>query len=360
LENDHTLIVLLPGPSKLSIEPDGKKGPLLLFANPLEQNAPLSNSPGVIYFGPGIHEAGRIELTNNQTLYLAGGSVVKGGVVAQGENIHILGRGILDGSDWAWLKGPTPDVVQIHGTNVEVSGITIRGASHWTIVPDASRWVTIRNVKLCGSRVQNDDGIDPCNSQDVLISDCFIRSDDDCIALKGLNFDAPNSNIERITIENSVLWCDRARVFLLGHESRAKFMRAITLRNLDIIHFAMVPFLLEPGEEMMLQDVNIEDVRINGEGQQELIRLKPTVNQYMHNKVPGHIQGVHFRSLSLSGEPGVYKVQIIGADERHKVEDVTFENVDFCGEKLAADASRVHTGPHAEKISFNASAPDQK
>ena len=31
----------------------------------------------------------------------------------------------------------------------------------------------IRNVKLCNSRVQNDDGVNPCNSQDVLITGLF-------------------------------------------------------------------------------------------------------------------------------------------------------------------------------------------
>ena len=99
--------------------------------------------------------------------------------------------------------------------------------------------------------------------------DCFIRSDDDCIALKGLDFQAANSNVEHITVENCVLWCDRARVFLLGHESRAAFMRDVTLRNLDIIHFAMTPFLMEPGEDMCLENVHIENVRLYGEGQGE-------------------------------------------------------------------------------------------
>ena len=108
--------------------------------------------------------------------------------------------------------------------------------------------VTVRNVKICNSRVQNDDGINPCNSQDVLITDCFIRSDDDCVALKGLNFrEGTNNNVERITVENSILWCDRARIFLLGHESRAEFMRDVTLRNLDIMHFTMTAFLAGTG-----------------------------------------------------------------------------------------------------------------
>src|SRR5262249_50405901 len=160
-----------------------------------------------VYFGPGVHQPGRIEVGDNQTVYLAGGAVVKGAIVAHGSNIRIQGRGILDGSDYEWRKGPANFTIGITGTNVEVSGITIRGSSHWTLVPNGSRDVTIRNVKICGGRVQNDDGINPCNSQNVHISDCFIRTDDDCVAMKGLDLKRPNNNVENIVVENSTLWC---------------------------------------------------------------------------------------------------------------------------------------------------------
>jgi beta-glucanase (GH16 family) len=346
LDGDNTLILSLPGPRKLSIEPDGKKGPLLLFANALEESAPKPDAPGVIYFGPGVHKPGQIIVTNNQTLYLAGGAVVKGGIIAQGENIRITGRGILDGSDWEWRKGPTPTVVSIRGTNVEVSGITIRGASHWTVVPRDSQHVTVRGVKICGARVQNDDGINPCNSQDVLITDCFIRTDDDCVALKGLDLSGPNNNVERITVEHCTLWCDRARIFLLGHESRAPFMRDITLRDLDIIHFTMTAFLFEPGEEMRLENVTVENVRVHGEGQNELVRLKPVVNQYMRNKVPGYIRNVSFRNVTVFGKPGGYRVQMSGADDQHDVRGVTFENVEILGTKLIQGSDRFQVGPN--------------
>ena len=353
LEGDHVLVLSLSGPCKLSLEPNGKRGPLLLFANPLESQPPKPKKADVIYFGPGIHKAGRIELTNNQTLYLAGGAVVKGGIDAHGENIRIQGRGILDGSDWEWTKGPTPFVVLIRGTNIDISGITIRGAWHWTIVPRNSRDVVVRNVKLCGARVQNDDGINPCNSQNVLITDCFIRTDDDCVALKGLDLNGPASNVEGIRVENSTLWCDRARIFLLGHESRAPFMRDIRLRNLDIIHFSMTAFLFEPGEEMRLQDVTVENVRVNGEGQSELIRLKPVVNQYMHNKVPGYIRSVAFGDLSVSGQPGPYRVQLSGADAQHDIQDVSFKHVQILGSELGATSERLELGGHVQNLEFS-------
>ncbi len=352
LRDEHTLVLTLPGPCKLSIEPDGKKGPLLLFANELENKAPKPGSPHLLYFGPGVHKPGKILLTNDQTLYLAGGAVVKGGIQAEGNNIRVVGRGILDGSDWEWRKGPTACVLMIHGTNVEVSGITIRGASHWTIVPRDSRKVTVRGVKICGSRVQNDDGINPCNSQDVLITDCFIRSDDDCVAMKGLELKGPESNVESVTVENCTLWCDRARIFLLGHESRAPYMRGITLRNLDIIHFTMTAFLFEPGEEMRLEDVTVKDVRVHGEGQGELIRLKPVVNQYMRNKVPGHITNIRFESLKVTGSPGAYRVQVSGADATHQVRNVSFKGVEILGTPLTRDSQTLEAGAFVEGLRF--------
>jgi len=353
VEDDHTLSLTLDRPCKFSVEPDGKKGPLLLFANPPETEAPKDGDPNVVYFGPGVHKPEKIVLQSHQTLYLAGGAVVKAEVLAEGTNIRIRGRGILDGSDWEWRKGPVGNLIGIRNSaDVEVRDIILRGSSHWTIVPRNSQKVTIRNVKICNSRVQNDDGINPCNSQDVLITDCFIRSDDDCVALKGLDFSAPNSNVERITVENSILWCDRARIFLLGHESRAAFMRNVTLRNLDIIHFSMTPFLLEPGEDMHLEDVTAQDIRIHGEGQKEFIRLRPVVNQYMRTKVPGFIRGVRFQNVTIEGQPGDYLVQIAGADAEHDVRDVTFENVSILGSPLTEKSDRVRLGEHMADIRF--------
>lgn len=354
IDTDHILSFHLDRPRKLSIEPDGRKGPLLVFANPPEVNPPKPDSKDVVYFGPGVHKPGKIELHDGQTLYIAGGAVVKGGVVAQGDHITIRGRGILDGSDWNWREGPTNTTIDIHGANVEVEGITIRGASHWTIVPQHSRNVTIRNVKICNGRVQNDDGINPCNSQDVLITDCFIRSDDDCVAMKGLGFGGENDNVERITVENCVLWCDRARIFLLGAESRAKYMRNIILRNLDIIHFTMTPFLFEPGEDMRLDHVTVQDVRIRGEGQRELIGLRPVVNQYMLTKTPGFVSNIHFESVSLAGVPGKYFVQLAGADETHSVTMIVFRNIVILGQPLTAASKHVQIGEHVDAVTFEA------
>jgi hypothetical protein len=53
--------------------------------------------------------------------------VVKGAIVARGSNIQVRGRGILDGSDHEWRKGPYGSTIGISGDHVTVEGITIRG-----------------------------------------------------------------------------------------------------------------------------------------------------------------------------------------------------------------------------------------
>ena len=129
-------------------------------------------------------------------------------------------------------------------------------------------------------------------------------------------------------------------------------MRGVTLRNLDVIHFSMTPFLLEPGEDMRLEDVVIDDVRIHGEGQNELIRLRPVVNQYMHKKTPGSIRNIQFKNITLEGSPGAYRIQLAGADGEHDVREVAFENVSILGQPLSADSANLNLGEHVEGVRF--------
>lgn len=357
----NTVTFTINKPCKLSIEPDGRIEPLLIFANAPEVNPPKKDDPNVIYFGPGIHKPVKIKLSSNQTLYIAGGAIVKGGVEVTGNNIKIMGRGILCGNDWEWRKGPGNMIGMRNATNVTVDDIILRGAWSWAIPIYNSDSVTITNIKLVCSKNPNDDGINPCNSQNVHIRDCFIRTDDDCIAMKGIKFGSDNDNVEYITVENCILWSDRARVFLLGHESRAKYMRHIVLRDLDIMHFNMSPFLLEPGEEMSIEDVLVENVKAyadypkqSGEQTFELIRLKPTVNQYMKNQVPGKISNIIFKNIELTGEEkeGRYNVLIVGADKDHMVTDVLFENIIWFGKTLQKNSDQVKIDGNTENIQF--------
>jgi hypothetical protein len=129
-------------------------------------------------------------------------------------------------------------------------------------------------------------------------------------------------------------------------------MRDITLRNLDIIHYTMTPFLFEPGEDMRLENVLVENVRLHGEGQNEFIRLKPVVNQYMRKKVPGFVKNVRFKNVAVTGRPGGYRVQLEGADAEHTVEYVTFESVTILGKPVTRTTPGVSIGKNVGNVRF--------
>ena len=378
--DDGSFSFAVDKPCRFSVEYNGREHPLLVFVNEPEKDVPDPSDPNVVFFGPGVHEPenGRVALTDNQTLYLAPGAVVKCGIHAQGKNITIRGRGIVDSTPWEWRHGPTGHVVSLENSqNVKIEGIIIRGASRWTLVPINCDDVDIDNVKICGGRVQNDDGINPCNSRRVHVKNTFIRSDDDCMALKGLENEY--GNCEDVTAENCVFWCDRARIVLMGHESRAPYMRRVTFRNIDVIHAQTRNFLLEPGERMRMEDVLFENIRFetgadNALSPEALEKMKdldasklrfdidvankdnwlfvarPAVNQYMRTQEPGYIKNITIRNIAVDGALSYCGMLFSGADAEHRLEGLTIENVEMFGLKFDKESPLLHIGDFVDGI----------
>lgn len=367
-------------PGQIVFAPDGKNGPLLLFANPPEPAPPEANDPKVRFFGPGLHRAGAIQLTNNQTLYLAAGAVVQGGIHARGTNITIRGRGILDGHAYPRFQGPTRYPVLLENCrDVTVEGIVVRDGWSWTFVPGGCDRVCVENVKLLSARVENGDGFDIVNSRNVTIANCFVRSDDDSVTPKGMGArwqgfygdtgsGAPTARptqglpVENLRVENCVLWSDRAHIWRIGCESQAEAFRNFVFRNIDVIHFPdlwtpdEVPFCisLEPSEGMVQENILFEDIRIRTAGQRGLIDVRPKVTQWARQPVPGRIQNVVFRNVSFNGPtgPAPGRIRVSGPGPHHSVANVRFENVTRNGEALTATAPGVELLGFIEGLSF--------
>ncbi|MBO7722723.1 MAG: hypothetical protein J6S27_02970, partial [Thermoguttaceae bacterium] len=144
--------------------------------------------------------------------------------------------------------------------------------------------------------------------------------------------------------------------------------RRVTFRDCDIIHSQNRNFLLEPGENMRMENLLFENLRFEANPKFELtdsdnrqidfnnLRFdvdtadketwlfvgRPAVNRYMKTQVPGYIRDVTIRDITVTGPVGYYGILFSGADEDHTTEGVLIENVVLFGEKQGSDSPRIH------------------
>lgn len=357
----------------LSIEPDAKKGPLLLFANPIEVNPPTPSTPGVVYFGPGLHRpaGGVIYLADNQTLYLAGGAVVQAAVDIIGKsNVKIRGRGIMDGLPWTPQLGPTgpnrswrgePMILAKNCANLSLDGIILKDSWRFNVGVYSTSLFTATNVKIVSVRGENEDGIDFFNTQRVTISDSFLRTDDSTIALLVNWTSAPTTDV---TVTRCSLWTDRAECFLIGATGYwgtgvklgvpAPPMSGLRFVDNDVLHYYYRAIMLSGNHNQVLEDVRFENIRINHEGQGLLLQVQPAANADPQTASP--IRNVLFKDIVTTGNAGNYgQIRVTSTDSTSPVSNVTFQNVVRRGQLALRTSPEVVVGSNTSNIVFIAS-----
>jgi len=317
------------GPGQLVIEV-GDKPPLFLFANPEETAKPLPAGENVKYFGPGVHKTGYIELRDNETLYLAAGAVVYGGIRAKNvSNIKVLGRGILDGN-YEFRQ-----MVEIEDCrNIQFEGVTIRNGRGWTNTLINCREVEYNFVKVMGFGPSSD-GVNPAGSQNVRITNCFLRNTDDCVAIKASDYNHPVKNV--YVANNIMIGFAYADGVTIGFETNAKEISNVIVTNCDILmarggsrvdgHSGFSIICDGPAK---INDILFENIRVE-QSEIKLFELNITDGTLYGEDLPGHISDVTVRNVNWFHEGPIV---LQGLDQDHQVENVLFENCIVAGQPL--------------------------
>jgi len=353
-----TIRFTLARPGQVTVEVNGMRRALHLFANPPEENVPDPSDPDVLYFGPGVHCPGVIHMTAGQTVYLAGGAVVHGAIVAEkADRIAIRGRGILDGSRFA--RGEVNGLINTVGCRgVEIEGITFRDPPGWTLIPVVCEAVHIRNIKLIGLWRYNADGIDFVNSQHCSIEDSFVRSYDDCIVFKGLagwrGAMLQGEPVADIRVQRCVLWCDWGRALEIGAETVANEVTDLCFEDCDIIHSLDVAMEVQNGDRAHCHELVFRNIRVELDDDQtrpryqrqpgevyaqserhisQLIVLVTGGNMWSKDTIRGRVDGIRFENIEVTAwtTPEVY---LAGLDAEHQVQDITIENLRVNGRRV--------------------------
>jgi len=308
---------------------------LALTISPLETWTPRPGDPAVISFGPGVHHAGEITIKAGQTLYLAGGAWVHGWVRSAGAaTVAIRGRGVLDGSS---QPAHSRQLIVFDGcSDVLVEGITAVNTPSWTLVFGGCDRVLARTLALIGWVVTSD-GIDVVGSRDVVIEDCFLRTNDDCVAIKAVDYQkrpagAPSSwesDVARVVVRRCLCYNDQAGNALeIGFETRAGSISEITFEDCDIIgaHGEGGVFTIHNGDRAVVSQVLYRNIRVE-HFYDRFIDLRVLHSRYSKDKARGTIRDIRFEDIQTIADQFNTPSLIGGFDAAHPVQDVAFVNL---------------------------------
>lgn len=356
---DGRISFTLPRPMKLSIDPGDGSKPHYLFANPPETVPPEPGAPGVVALPAGeITEIPLLELEDGQTLYLPGGAVFKGRIHVKGRSgIRICGHGIVDGSYYSQTAvGMMPLIILERCPDARVEDITMVRSAGWMLVLADSTGATVRNVKQIGE-AKLTDGIDIVGSSNVVVEDCFLRNNDDCVTVKAFHLGAKNSpnvnidcrqNVENILVHRCVFANDGGSAMEIGHELSVDLARGITFRDIDVLHVHGMGavFSLHNYDRSLVRDVLFENIRVE-HCYNKLIDFRIARSRYSTDAERGHVSGVTLRDIDWTTTPfnAGYTFSVIGGwDADHAIEDVAIENFRIDGTRVRhLDELEIHT-----------------
>ena len=340
----------LERPAFLSVEYGGdRKHNLHLFANPLlrEKHSPdelqtinwrgiqaqdvFIRHPRLIYFGPGVHRpkdlpSGVIRIPSNCTVFLDSGAVVKAGfLVDHAENVRIVGRGIIDHA----LRG----VEITYSKKVTVEGLTFLNPAHYTIFGGESEDITVRGIKSFSARPWSD-GIDLMCCRRVTISDCFLRTSDDCIALYNHRWWYWGGS-EDIEVRRCSLWPDVAHAVNIGSHGDdrnpdGETLQNVRIRDCDILYGREEGVMaINCGDLNHVRDVLFDSIRVEGVLRGRLFDLMVLWSE-KYNRAPGCcIDSISFSHIRVHSDCAdiLRPSRVKPFDERHGVTNVRYNDI---------------------------------
>jgi len=334
---------VLERPEKLSVNSSGGHKPFYLFATLPENNRPKPDDMDVITIPAGqITETPMLTLEDGQTLYLPGGSVLKARLHIKGKSgIRICGHGIIDGAYYDQsADGYIPTLIIECCPGAMVEDITMVRPAAWMLMLATSDGVTVRNINQIGEVISSD-GIDVVGSSNVLIEDCFLHNNDDCVAIKAFHIGEKNlsqtdvdgrRNVENVLVQNCTFanWTG-GNAMEIGHELAVDTITKITFRNIDVLHVHGIGavFSIHNNDRATISDVLFEDIRIE-HCYSKFIDFRISRSHYSTDQERGRMRGITLRKIrwTRSTFNSGYTVSMIGGwDAAHAVEEVVLDDI---------------------------------
>ncbi len=363
----------LTRPERFSLQFDGDRLHnlhILAGAPPPPQPAGLN----VKVFGPGFHApdgGGKtFDVQSGDTIYLAGGAVLKGNFELRDvHDVRILGRGLIYDSG--------RPIELDRAQNVDISGlITVNDeAAPGARVMNVRHSTSIRIADLSGFTSSKwSDGINISTSQHVAVDHVYLRTSDDSIVVYAVS-DCPTCPARDdtapsplsydtfdIRVTNARLWSDVAHAMFVGHfgdPARPREIHDVSFDHVEVLNLdedepawegVMAIF---SGDTTFIHDIRFSDIQVDRIEEGKLINIV-TGNNARYNKAPGRgVSNVLLRDIRFTGDGLPGPSLISGLSAEAAVRDVTIDGLTIAGKRVrSARDGDIKVGPFVEGLTI--------
>lgn len=300
-------------------------------------------------------------------------------VCVRQKNVAITGTGTVDASaeyffeepreaapsdSYAWMFGcfnvkdpvikrPGQVVAIVDSEKIKISDVEFINSTCWTVFLHGCRYVDISRVRILNQLYhENTDGIDIDTCENVTVSDCIIKTGDDCITLRCASARLNNGmdTCKNVSVTNCVMEC-AASAFRIGvgtGKIRNAVISNITVSRAGVV-LNFVTSYAGKGEAF-IENINVSNITAENAGfackmmgndrgcikdvSISNFRAHMFSSLYIYAEKSEVISGINFSDIHLISKNADYK---LGDEERKfrgdyliyakKAENVTFNNM---------------------------------
>jgi polygalacturonase len=253
---------------------------------------------GSVYLAGGRFLTAELVLKGGMTLYIEKDSVLLGGIEAadypehmpvktaasanrrsllfadHADHLVLDGDGVIDGQGklvkMTGREPFRPSILRIFSSkDVTVRNLTIKNPRMWTQVYSECERLLIDHVTVLAPPVyENLDGMDICDSRDVVIRNCYVDSEDDSICLKSHGA----RGLQNILVENNTILCRRANAIKLGTATTGP-ISGLRILNNTVLSAQYGGLCIESVDGSAVSDVLVRGLDLMNTAQPIFIRL---------------------------------------------------------------------------------------
>lgn len=253
---------------------------------------------GSVILSAGRYLSGQLTLHAHMTLHLERGAVLLGGTnpedypvlmpektsatairrsllfADKADGLTIEGEGEIDGQcklvKMYGKESERPSLIRIFSSkNVTVRDITLRNPRMWTqVYSECSNLLLDQITVIAPPDCPNLDGMDICDSHDVVIRNCNVFSEDDCICLKSHG----KEGLQNILVENNRMLSYHANGIKLGTATVGPVSHLV-IRNNVVTYAKFGGLCIESVDGSAVSDVLVQNLDLYRTSQPVFIRL---------------------------------------------------------------------------------------